>query len=104
MASKKGNGNAQKRYDREFKVGAVKLVVEEGKSVKQVAADLGVSEPALRQWIAAYRQDRGDAFPGSGRLKPKDEELRRLREELRITRMERDCLKKTIAFFAERPK
>lgn len=93
-----------KRYDKEFKLGAVKLVVEEGKTFAEVVASLGVSEPSLRQWVRAYRRDKGDAFPGSGKLTPQDDEVRRLREELRITKMERDILKKTIAFFAERPK
>jgi transposase len=97
-------GNKGKRYDREFKLGAVKLVLQEGKSANQVAKDLGVSEPAVRQWVAAAKRDNADAFPGSGRQTPQDEELKRLREELRVTRMERDILKKTIAYFAERPK
>jgi transposase len=97
-------GNATKRYDREFKLGAVKLVLEEGKRFADVAEAIGASEPSVRQWVAAYRRERGEAFPGSGRLAPQDEEIRRLKEELRVTRMERDILKKTIAFFAERPK
>ena len=97
-------GNATKRYDREFKLGAVKLVLEEGKRFADVAEAIGASEPSVRQWVAAYRRERGEAFPGSGRLAPQDEEIRRLKEELRVTRMERDLLKKTIAFFAERPK
>ncbi len=87
-------GNATKRYDREFKLGAVKLVLEEGKRFTDVAEAIGASEPSIRQWVAAYRRERGEAFPGSGRLAPQDEEIRRLKEELRVTRMERDmfCL------------
>lgn len=96
--------NASKRYDKEFKLGAVKLVLEEGKTVAEVVESLGVSEPSLRQWIKQYRQDKDEAFPGSGKLKAQDEELRRLKEELRVTRMERDLLKKTLPLFAERLK
>lgn len=96
--------NASKRYDREFKLGAVKLVVEEGKSVSEVVESLGVSEPSLRQWVKKYRLDKGDSFPGSGKLSPQDEEIRRLKEENRILRMERDLLKKTMGCFVERPK
>ena len=96
--------NGSKRYDREFKLGAVKLVLEEGKSCAQVAAALGASEPSVRQWVQAYKKSQGEAFPGSGKLNSQDEEIRRLKEELRVTRMERDILKKTIAYFAERPK
>ena len=96
--------SGSKRYDREFKLGAVKLVVEEGKRPADVAAALGASEPSVRQWVQAFKRDQGGAFPGSGKLAPQDEELRRLKEELRVTRMERDILKKTIAYLAERPK
>ena len=96
--------NASKRYDREFKLGAIKLVLEEGKSYAEVAEALGASEPSVRQWVAAHKKGQGEAFPGSGRLSGQDEEIRRLKEELRVTRMERDILKKTIAYFAERPK
>jgi len=97
-------GNAKKRYDREFKLGAVKLVVEQGKSVAEVVASLGVSEPSLRNWIKAYRRDQGDSFPGSGNLKPHDEEIKQLKDELRIARMERDLLKKTMSCFVDRLK
>jgi transposase len=96
--------NANKRYDREFKLGAVKLVLEEGRSYAQVAEALGASEPSVRQWVHAYKRDNASAFPGSGKLSPKDDEIRRLKEELRITRMERDLLKKTMGCFVERPK
>lgn len=96
--------NASKRYDREFKLGAVKLVVEEGKRPADVAAALGASEPSIRQWVQAYKRDHGEAFPGSGNLTAQDEEIRRLKEENRILRMERDLLKKTLPLFAERLK
>jgi transposase len=96
--------NASKRYDREFKLGAVKLVLEEGRSYAQVAEALGASEPSVRQWVAAYKRDQGEAFPGSGKLTAQDEEIRRLKEENRILRMERDLLKKTMGCFVERPK
>lgn len=44
-------GNNNNRYDDEFKVGAVKLVVEKGRAISSVAKDLGISEPALRRWV-----------------------------------------------------
>jgi transposase len=91
----------QKRYDREFKLGAVRLVVEEGKSINQVAKDLGVSDKSLYSWVAQFKADREVSFPGSGKLKPQDEDLRQLREENRILRMERDLLKKTLPLFME---
>jgi len=97
-------GNASKRYDREMKLGAVKLVLEEGRSYAQVAEGIGASEQSIRQWVRAFQKSQGDAFPGSGKLSGQDEEIRRLKEELRVTRMERDLLKKTLPLFAERLK
>jgi transposase len=104
MATVSQKSNSSKRYDRELKSGAVKLILEEGRSYSQVAASLGVSEPSVRQWVQSFKMKHEDAFPGSGKRSGQDEEIRRLKEELRITRMERDILKKTIGFFAERPK
>jgi transposase len=97
-------GNTNKRYDREFKLGAVKLVLEQGKSFSEVAVNLGITEPSIRQWVKDYQKDKEAAFPGSGKLSPQDEEIRRLKEELRVTRMERDLLKKTMSCFVERLK
>lgn len=93
-----------KRYDKEFKLGAIKLVTEEGKSTTEVAKSLGVSEAGVRGWVAKARVHNDEAFPGSGNQTPGDLEVSKLKEELRITRMERDILKKTIAYLAERPK
>jgi len=98
------NKNAQKKYDREFKIGAVKLVLEQGKSVAAVAEDLGSSRNSLYDWIVKFKEDEKNAFPGSGNLSPQDEEIRKLREENRILRMERDLLKKTMGCFVERPR
>lgn len=95
---------ATKRYDREFKLGAVKLVVEEGKSVRQVAEDLGISGKSLYSWIKEYEADKVSAFPGSGNPKAQEDENKRLREENRLLRMERDLLKKTFGYFVDRPK
>ena len=92
---------AQKSYDREFKLEAVKLVVEEGKSIKQVAKDLGISDKSLYSWVAQFKTDAEVSFPGSGKLKPQDDELKQLREEVRILRMERDLLKETLPLFME---
>jgi len=88
---------------REFKLGAVKLVLEEGKAVKKVAEDLGVLEPTLRGWITRYKRQGGKPLPGSGRHKP-DDELSRLRDEIRILKLEREILKKTLPLFMERMK
>ncbi len=94
-------GKPRKKYSREFKLEAVKMVVEQGRTVPEVAENLGVSETVLYRWKAKFLEDGDLAFPGHGRLKPDDEELRRLRRELANARQERDILKKALAYFAK---
>lgn len=96
-------GERRKTYDKEFKLSAVKMVLEEGLSVAQVSRDLGINENSLHNWKKKYLEDKENAFPGKGRLKPEDEELRRLKKELKTVKMERDILKKAMAFFAKEP-
>lgn len=98
-AAKKRN-----QYDKVFKLEAVRLIVEEGRSVASVARDLGVNANSLHHWKKHFASDGTDAFPGHGKLKPVDEELRRLKRELQIVTQERDILKKAIAFFAKHGK
>lgn len=94
----------RRSYSREFKQEAVNLVLEGGISVAQAARDLGVPESALWRWKKSYEQDPEGAFPGKGRLKPEEEELRRLRRELARVRQERDILKKAVGIFSRMPK
>ena len=91
----------KKTYTKEFKVGAAKLVLEQGMTVAKAAQDLGVSHTSVSKWVANYKKHGSGAFPGKGNLPPADEELRRLQRENRRLTMERDILKKAIAFFAE---
>lgn len=91
---------SRKRYDRQFKVDAVRLIVDGGQSVAAVSRDLGVSSTQLQRWKKELEEDSNSAFPGKGRLKPGDEELRQLRRELERTKEERDILKKALAFFS----
>lgn len=96
-------GEKRKTYDKEFKLSAVRMVLEEGLSVAQVSRDLGINENSLHNWKKKYLEEKENAFPGKGRLKPEDEELRRLQKELKTVKMERDILKKAMAFFAKEP-
>ena len=91
----------RRKYTREFKLAAVKLITEQGRSVAEAARSLGVSEKQLRHWKSVLQEQGQQAFPGNGNLPPADEELRRLREENQRLRMERDILKKATAFFAK---
>jgi transposase len=91
----------RKTYDKEFKLSAVKLVLERNKPAVEVAKDLGININSLHNWKRKYLEDQEHSFPGHGKLKPADEELRKLKRELETTKMERDILKKAIAFFAK---
>jgi transposase len=94
----------RRKYDREFKVEAVKLVTEGGRAVAEVARNLGIHENLLYKWREKYTEDIAHAFPGKGRLKPAEEELRRMKRELADVTQERDILKKALAIFSKEPK
>lgn len=94
---------SRRSYDREFKISAVKLVLETGKSVKSIAAELGISENSLFNWKKKYMEDAKHAFPGKGHMKPEQEELRKKDREIAKLKMERDILKKAIAYFTKVP-
>lgn len=87
-------------YTVEFKVAAVKLVTEQGRSIAEAARSLGISDKILRQWKKALAAKGSDAFPGHGHPPAVEAEIRRLQEENRRLRMERDILKKATALFA----
>jgi transposase len=90
----------RRKYSRQFKMEAVRLVTQQGYGLAQAAESLGVSANSLRVWKKALEREGDNAFPGNGKLSPADEEMRRLHEENRRLRMERDILKKATAFFA----
>jgi len=93
-----------KKYDESFKREAVRLVVEEGLSACSVERDLGISNGSISHWKKALAEDPKHAFPGKGRLKPAEEEIRQLQRENTILRQERDILKKALAIFSKEPK
>jgi transposase len=90
----------RRRFSREFKLEAVKLVRERGVSAAQAARDLDVHENVLRKWIKGFGSDPAQAFPGHGQMKPEQQEIERLRREVNKLKAERDILKKAAAFFA----
>ena len=95
-------GGKRRKYDSEFKREAVKLVLEGGRVAAEVAKGLGINENVLYRWIRQYREDPENSFPGKGKLKPEDEELRLLRRELADVKEERDMLKKVVSIFSKR--
>lgn len=92
---------ARRKFSREFKVEAVKLVLERGVSLAQASRDLDVHVNLLRGWVKAHRADPAHAFPGVGQQKPDDAEVTQLRREVARLKMERDILKKATAYFAK---
>ena len=92
-----------KRYDKEFKIEAVRLASEPGNTQSQVQRDLGIGQGMISRWKRELKLDREHAFPGKGNLKPQDEELRNLKGEVEKLRRERDILKKAVAIFSEDP-
>ena len=93
----------RRKFDREFKIYAVRLATRGDKSTSQVARDLGIHETVSSRWKRQLSDDPAFAFPGKGYLKPVDEELRRLKKELRDVTEERDILKKALAIFSKHP-
>ena len=99
MAADRGR-KARRKFTDEFKAGAVRLVLDEGKSISQVARDLDLTPSALGEWVARARADAGTGRPGSLATTER-EELARLRKENRVLREEREILKKVAPFFAK---
>ncbi len=91
----------RKTYDREFKLSAVKMITEGGMKLSEVSRDLGVNENSLHKWKKDYLSDQQQAFPGKGKMKPEEEELRRLEKELKRVKQENEILKKAIGYFTK---
>jgi transposase len=89
----------RRQFSEEFRDQAVRLVLDEGKTVGAVARELDLTASALRQWVERARADRSGGK--TGLTTAEREELARLRKELRIVQEEREILKKAAAFFAK---
>jgi len=98
MAKERKGRRPRRQFDDDFKAQAVRLVLDEGKTVGAVARDLDVTETALREWVKRARADRTNGR--TGLTTTEREELARLRKETRILREEREILRKAAAFFA----
>ena len=99
MAASKGGRRLRRQFSDEFKDGAVRLVLDEGKTVGAVARELDLTASALGNWVRHARAERTKGK--SGLMREEREELTQLRKEVRQLRMERDILKKAAAFFAK---
>jgi transposase-like protein len=94
------NSRNLRSYDKEFKLNAIKLFLEGGRTYPQVSKELGIPLGTLATWVKEYKNTGEKAFPGKGHLKPSDTEVNNLRKELAIVREERDILKKALGIFS----
>ena len=90
---------SRRRFDATFKQEAVALGKRIG--IRQAAQDLGIVEGNLRNWTKSVANHGSQAFAPLSQRTDVDAEMRRLREEVRVLRMERDILKKAAAYFAK---
>jgi len=86
--------NTRKKYSKEFKLDAISLVTEQGYSRAEAARSLGINANMLCRWIKQHEADDGTAFRGNGKLTAEQAEIRKLREDVRRLKMEKDILKK----------
>jgi len=90
------------RSRREFKLNAVKLHTISGKKMSRVCKDLGIPDSTFCTWVKEYNLNGEDSFRGSGKVKSSNEELYKLKKELKEAQIERDILKKALAIFSQK--
>jgi len=90
----------RRKYDKEFKREAVRLVLEEGRPAAEVERKLGTGSNMVSRWVREFREDSEYSFPGQGKMKEPAQELHDLTKELERVKRERDILKKAVAIFS----
>jgi transposase len=93
-----------RRYDRQFKEEAIRLVTEGNRPVVEVARGLGIHENLLHTWKRKYKEDPTGSFPGKGHMGSQEEELKKLKKENANLMEEREILKKALAIFSKHPR
>ena len=91
----------QKKFDPAYKMEVCKTVESGQATVAEMSRETGISENTLYTWMKRYRENRDKPFVGSGRVLPENEEMVRLRREVKDLREENEILKKAAAYFAK---
>ncbi|SCF44631.1 transposase [Micromonospora purpureochromogenes] len=91
----------RRQFDADFRAGAVRIVRETGKSIAQVARDLGINDGTLANWVKKDRQARGEAAAAGGLAEDERAELARLRRGNAELAMERDVLKRSVVLWVK---
>jgi len=94
----------KQKYDKAFKEQVAIRIVSGDTTMRDMADEIGVHYSTVRDWVRSYKRDGKEAFPGSGNLKPEDDELRKLRRQLADIKEENEILKKAAAYFAKNQK
>lgn len=89
------------KYDKAYKEQVAQRILSGEKTIREMSDELGIHYTTVRDWVRNYKRDGENAFPGSGNLKPEDEELRRLRRQVADLKEENEILKKAAAYFAK---
>ena len=90
-----------KRFDPAYKLEVCKSVASGHATVAEISREIGVSENTLYKWLKRYRENADEPFVGSGRILPENEEMVKLRREVKDLREENEILKKAAAYFAK---
>jgi transposase len=91
----------KKFYTKEFKLEAVKLVLEQALSITEASQKLGVAHSSLSRWAHDFQNNGAHSFPGKGKLLPWEQEKKEFEKRLKKAEMVNDILKKALGFFAE---
>ena len=95
----------RKQYSKEFKLDAISLVLDQGYAIAEAARSLEIRANMLGRWIKEHQaDDNGQSFRGNGKLTPEQEEIRRLKTEIKQLKLERKILKEATVFFAKETK
>ncbi len=90
----------RRRFDAQFKLDALRLIEDTSRTVRDIARELDVRPELIYRWQRELQKNPEQAFPGKGKLKPEQDQVRQLEQELARVKQERDILKKALAFFS----